>query len=141
MSLDDARRAASGLPVGKAMLSAATAVIIGLSGYTLKTIGDHSKQLSGIEQKVDDLTVAVRDHNTTVDTSLNTIKADQQTQGQAIARLEGQEDQPYPEPRRPTSHAVDPPFPSPLPQIGNALSHLLGLRARGTHGRVRHQGR
>jgi hypothetical protein len=135
MSLDDARRTASGLLGKSPLIGVAVTAILGLSGWTLHTISDHSRQLSGIEQKVDDLTVAVRDHNTSVDTAINKLTTDQQAQGQEIARLEGQEDrQPHFEPRPDPPRAVDPP--PPLPQIGAALSHMLGIRGRGTHWRT-----
>ena len=151
MSLDDARRAVSGTPA-KTLLSAAFTIVIMLCGWTLKTTVDHSTGLSAIKQSIDDLKQAIDLRDGQFDISIGKLEADNQAHALAIAGEDralkdiqqelAENNSPVPriEHRSPSPPAIVPP--PPIPQIGNAISHLLGIRARGTRGRInQHHGR
>lgn len=120
--------------VGNALLTAAIPVSIAIAGWLhsdisslLAAINGHSQSLSGITQKIDDLTTAVRDHNHDTDAALNKLLDDDQKHTAAIATAEAElEDLRREAPRIERDFVpAAPRSPDPLPTIGNAIQHLF----------------
>ena len=131
----------NGFP-GRTLLAAAVTIIIGLSGWTLTKISQHSEALSTLTQKVDDLTQAVRDHNTQIDAALGRVLDDDNKHSIAIAQDHDAIESLRAMPERHAEAFSPPPSIPVVPQIGAAISHALPwLRARGTRHRGMRGGR
>ena len=131
MSLEDvARRTVEGM-AGKLLLSASVTVIIGISSWTLHSIADHSAQLSGISQKIDDLSTTVTFRANAMDVAISKLSADDQEHTIAIARAEEAI-----EDLRRSPRAASQPIPQ-IPVIGDALSHIFPAIPPHSHRRTR----
>jgi len=145
MSLDDMFRGW----FGKILLIFISAAVTGtfgvISGVATKIQG-HDVALAGIARQVDDLAMEVGRHNADTDVILNRLLTDDQAHGVSIARTEQEIADLEHAPRVIERWAPPPPHtavpaPAPLPQIGNAIQHFLGIRARGTHRQPHPSGR
>jgi hypothetical protein len=127
--------------VGKMMF----AVIIGLSGWTLHTIYEHSESLSEVSTQIADLSVSVKYHNEQLDASINKLLEDDRVQAVEIAQASQQIQDLQQRPpviERQAEVAVGPRLPPPpFPDLGRAVGRLFGLRERGSSGRHGHNGR
>ena len=127
-----------GLFAWRTVIATAITTIIGLSGWTLTKISEHSTALGVISTKMDDLTIAVKNHNTEVDAALGRLLDDDTKHSIAIAQdhdaIENLRER---EPdRRAEAFSPSPSIPV-VPEIGAAITHALPwLRARG----ARHRG-
>ena len=144
MSLDDIFRGW----IGKILLIFISAAVTGtfgvISGVATKIQG-HDVALAGISRQVDDLALDVGRHNAASDVLLNRLLTDDQIHGVAIAKTEQEiadlEHNPRVVERWAPAPHTSTPAPDPIPQIGNAIQHFLGIRARGTHRTPHHSGR
>jgi hypothetical protein len=114
-----------GLFAWRTVIATAITVIIGLSGWTLHTISEHSSALTHISDKVDSLTQVVQTHNTEIDASLKTLLEDDRTHTAAIAR----HDQEFADLEQRRAEAIAPRVlpPSAIPEIGTAVERFFGL--------------
>lgn len=140
MSLEEAvRRSVEGL-AGKLLLSTAVGAIMAITGATLHTVYiDHSKELTGISQKLDDLVVAneertkAEDQRAAVtDAAIAKMADSEQQHSVAIARAEEQiealerpPNSPAPWPYHPMRESYAAPS---APNVIDALTHIFNPR-------------
>ena len=77
---------------GKAVNAAAIAVILGLSGWAVKTTGDHSVDLAGIRSDVQNLILTVQNHNAAIDSQMSTIVREHNEISIRVTRLQDAEE-------------------------------------------------
>lgn len=126
MSFEDVAKATAEGIRGKVLLW----VITSICGTTLYTVYfDHNKQLSGISQQVVDLASTVRDHDDKTDRAIQILTDNDRLRLAAISKAQQEiidlRNEP---PRIQRETMVEPtftPIPSPLPNLGNALSHIF----------------
>jgi hypothetical protein len=118
--------------VGNTLLTAAIPVSIAIAGWLHNDISsihaaidDHTNKLGTISQNIVDLTIAIRDHNTATDASINELRDDDKAHTKAIATAEAELEDLRREPPRAEPWQRFTPVPQPLPAIGNALSHIF----------------
>lgn len=123
--------------IGNVLLTAAIPVSISIAGWLHNdissmhaAINDHTNKLGTISQNIVDLTVAIRDHNTSTDETLNELRDDDKAHTAAIASAQAQLEDLRREPPRIEREMIEPsqrftPIPQPLPAIGNAIQHLF----------------
>ena len=118
--------------VGNTLLTAAIPVSIAIAGWLHNDISsihaaidDHTNKLGTISQNIVDLTIAIRDHNTATDASINELRDDDKAHTKAIATAEAELEDLRREPPRVEPWQRFTPVPQPLPAIGNALSHIF----------------
>lgn len=153
MSIDDAKHLAESWWGtswwGKALLGTALTGVLTLSGATLHSVGEHTKGLATLSQQVTDLSNDIQSHNNATDAALGNLLKDDQAHSVAIATASAEigelERERYEPPRferqaaaLPLPRVFIPAPPPPIAQLGAALGHLFGIRARGTHQRPTH---
>jgi hypothetical protein len=118
--------------VGNTLLTAAIPVSIAIASWlhsdisSIHTAINANANMTGqILQRVDDLTTAVREHNTTTDAAINELRVDDKARTAAIATAEAELEDLRREPPRVEPWQRFTPVPQPLPAIGNALSHIF----------------
>jgi predicted nucleic acid-binding Zn-ribbon protein len=147
MSLEEAVRSTVEGLVGKLLLGSAFAIIMGVSGLAYhelsglhSDIADHSSKLSAISQKIDDLILSNDVRARSADAAIDKLTGDSQQHAIAIARAETEiEELKNAAPRIERETMIEAPrIPSPLPQIGAALSHIFpSFPGHRRHGRGR----
>lgn len=147
MSIDDAKHLAESWWGtswwGKALLGAALTGVLTISGATLHSVGEHTSGLAKLSQQVADLSSDIQSHNSATDRTLGDLLKDDQAHSVAIATASAQIvelERERAEPSRFERETALPlprvfvPVQNPVQQLGSAIGHLFGIRARGHRG-------
>lgn len=138
MSLEEFTYRSVEVMAGKWLILSSTALFLAGVGFLHSdssslhgAVDEHSKMLAGISTQVKDLTDAVRDHYSNTDAAIRALTDSDRLRGEALAAAETEIKQLQRAPpviQRETMiepERFTPAPPSPLPNLGNALSHIF----------------